>query len=87
MIVNLNCWNISINSNFNLIKIKKIYFTGKGTSQNRTTRIRHQCMETTVLSFHRCLINTGVKKMNTDYNFDHQMHKSKCWYSSNCLHY
>jgi len=33
--------------------------------------------ETTVLSCHRCLINTGVEKneqhLNIDYNFDHQM--------------
>ncbi len=27
---------------------------------NRTTCIRHQCRKTTVLSCHRCLINTGV---------------------------
>jgi hypothetical protein len=26
--------------------------------------IRHQCRKTTVLSRHRCLINTGVEKMN-----------------------
>jgi hypothetical protein len=32
------------------------------TVDNRTTRIRHQCKKTTVLSCHRCLINTGVKK-------------------------
>jgi hypothetical protein len=27
-------------------------------------RIKHQCRKTTVLSCHRCLINTGVEKMN-----------------------
>ena len=31
---------------------------------NRAAHIRHQCRKTTVLSCHRCLINTGVKKMN-----------------------
>ncbi len=59
---------------------------------NRTARIRHQCRKTTVLSCHRCLINTGVEKneqhLNKEYNFDQQMFpsKSKCLYSSNCLH-
>jgi hypothetical protein len=32
---------------------------------NGTEHIRHQCMKTTVLSFHRCLINTGVEKKLT----------------------
>ena len=31
---------------------------------NRTTHIRHQCRKTTVLSFYRCLINSGVEKVN-----------------------
>jgi hypothetical protein len=31
-------------------------------SYNRTAHIRHQCRNTTVLTCHRCLINTGVKK-------------------------
>ncbi len=31
---------------------------------NRTARIRHQCRKTAVSSCHRCLINTGVKKMS-----------------------
>jgi hypothetical protein len=45
----------------------------------------------TVLSWHRCLIKTGVEKnelhLNTDYNFEHQMslRMSKCWYSNNCF--
>ena len=30
----------------------------------KTARIIHQCRKTTVLSHHRCLINTGVEKMN-----------------------
>jgi hypothetical protein len=31
------------------------------TTHNRT-HIRHQCRKTTILSCHRCLTNTGVKK-------------------------
>jgi len=31
---------------------------------NRIAHIRHQCSKTTVLSYHICLINTGVEKMN-----------------------
>jgi hypothetical protein len=31
---------------------------------NRRACIRHQCRETTILSCHRCLIHTGVEKMN-----------------------
>jgi len=31
---------------------------------NRTELVRHHCRKTTVLSCHRCLINTGVEKMN-----------------------
>ncbi len=60
---------------------------------NRTTHIRHQCRKTTVLSCHRCLINTDFEinelHLNIDYNFDHQMSlsKSKCWYSNNSLHF
>ncbi len=60
---------------------------------NRRAHIRHQCRKTTVFSFHRCLINTGIEKTeqlsNIDYNFDHQMSpcKSKFWYSNNCLHF
>ncbi len=34
------------------------------TCCNRTTCNRHLCRKTTVLSCHRCLINTGVEKMN-----------------------
>jgi hypothetical protein len=29
---------------------------------NREVHIRHQCRKTTVLSCHRCIINTGVEK-------------------------
>ncbi len=31
---------------------------------NRRAHIRHQCIKTTVLSCHRCLINTGIDKLN-----------------------
>ncbi len=31
---------------------------------NRTAHIRHQCRKATVLSCHRCLINSGDEKMN-----------------------
>jgi hypothetical protein len=31
---------------------------------NGTAHIRHQCRKTTVLSRHRCLINTDVEKLN-----------------------
>jgi len=31
---------------------------------NRTEHIRHQCRKATVLSCHRCLINSGVEKIN-----------------------
>jgi hypothetical protein len=47
----------------------------------------------TVLSYHRCVINTGVEKnkqhLNIDWSFDHQMSqsKSKCWHSNDCLHF
>ncbi len=33
-------------------------------SYNRSTHIRHKCRKTTVLSCQRCLIKTGVEKMN-----------------------
>jgi hypothetical protein len=32
---------------------------------NRTVHIEHQCRKTTVLSCHRCLMMTGVEKMNS----------------------
>ncbi len=54
---------------------------------NRRACIRHLCKKTNVLRCHRCLINTGVEKMNINMfeNFDHQMplSKRKCWYSNN----
>jgi hypothetical protein len=34
------------------------------TARNRTARIRHWCRKTTVLSCQRCLINTGIEKVN-----------------------
>jgi hypothetical protein len=35
----------------------------QGIMTNRTAHIRHLCRIKTVLSCHRCLINTGVEKM------------------------
>jgi hypothetical protein len=32
---------------------------------NRTMGIRHQCRIMNVLSCHRCLINTGIEKINS----------------------
>ncbi len=60
---------------------------------NRTAKIRHQCRKTTVLSCHRCLINTGFEKnephLNIDYNFEYMMSpsKSKWRYLNNYLHF
>jgi hypothetical protein len=34
------------------------------TRNNRIAYIRHLCRKTAVLNCHRCLINTGVEKMN-----------------------
>jgi hypothetical protein len=33
---------------------------------NRTEHIRHLCNKTTVLSYHRCLINSGVEITNNN---------------------
>ncbi len=60
---------------------------------NRTANIRHQCRKITLLSCHRCLINTGVEKMNNIslqiLTFYHPIFrsKSKCWDSSALLLY
>ncbi len=37
---------------------------GTRSLDNRTSLIIHPCRKTAVLSCHRCLINTGVKKCN-----------------------
>ncbi len=36
----------------------------QAVASNRTTHVRHLCRKTTFLSCHRCLINTGVEKVN-----------------------
>ena len=36
----------------------------KSVKNSKTAHIRHQCKKTAVLSYHRCLINTGFEKMN-----------------------
>jgi len=43
---------------------------------NRTVHIRHQCMKTTVLSCHRCLINTCWKKWTTFKNIHFQIEEA-----------
>ncbi len=40
------------------------HFLQRNILDNRTAHIRHQCRKTTVLSCQRCLINTGIEKMN-----------------------
>jgi hypothetical protein len=41
------------------------YLGQHGSSRNNiTAHIKHQCRKTTVLRCHRCLMKTGVKKMN-----------------------
>ncbi len=47
-----------------LLKMPNLLRVGFIKTENGTARIRHQCRKTTVLSRHRCLINTGVEKMN-----------------------
>ncbi len=60
--VEKNEQNLNIGKNFDhqisLSKSKCWY------SNNRTAHNRHQCRKTIVSSCHRCLISTGVKKMN-----------------------
>ncbi len=48
-VINLDCYKTQL-------KILKAYI--------RTAQIRHQCRKATVLSCHRCPINTGIEKMN-----------------------
>ncbi len=64
------------------------------TMAYKTSRIRHQCRKTTVLSCQICLINTGVDEqhLNIDYRQElwppeMSLSKCKCWYSKNCLHF
>jgi hypothetical protein len=69
-------------------KVKVISILYNGIACNK-----HQCRKTAVLSCRRFLINSGVEKkeqhLNMDSNYDYQMSlsKSKCWYSNNCLHF
>jgi hypothetical protein len=44
-------------------KISNIYATSQCIG-NGTAHIRHWCWKIAVLSCHRCLINSGVEKMN-----------------------
>ncbi len=60
----------AMKSNFTSYK-KEIEISQLGKMKsNRTTRIRHQFTKTTVLSCHRCLINTGVEKNEQHLNID-----------------
>ncbi len=61
-------WSINLDNNYergavNMTKYFKIKFYIKKMF-NRTAHIRHLCRKTTVLSYHRCLIKTGVEKMS-----------------------
>jgi hypothetical protein len=42
----------------------KLRFVPKSNDWNGTEHVRHYCRKTIVLSCHRCLINSGVEKMN-----------------------
>ncbi len=46
------------------IKFTKHQVVKMSISCNRTVHIRHWCKKTTVLNCHRCLVNTGVEKLN-----------------------
>jgi len=56
----MNEENISVDE----MAVDKMTLDEMPCCHNGTVRIRHQCRKTTVLSCHRCLINTGVEKMN-----------------------
>jgi len=47
-----------------LSQTTRLFITHFQLVPNRTAHIRYQCSKTTVLSYHRCLINTGVEKMS-----------------------
>jgi hypothetical protein len=47
-----------------VVNVIKLFFFVTDKGDNRTARIRCICRKTTVLRCHRCLINTGVEKMN-----------------------
>jgi hypothetical protein len=48
------------------LALVNIYIKDPAVTQvtNGRAHIRHQCRKTIVLNYHRCLINTGVEKMN-----------------------
>jgi hypothetical protein len=57
--------SLRIITNFILsVAVKFIMLSVVASAQLLTARIRHQCKKTIVMSCHRCLINTGVEKMN-----------------------
>jgi hypothetical protein len=61
------------------VRQKVHVFNGGGG--NRRACFRHLCRKTIVYSCHRCLINTGIEKieqhLNIDHYFDHQMSLSE----------
>ncbi len=60
------CPKILVEKLTKLIFVERVGLTLNG---NRLAHVRHQCRKTTVLSFHRCLINTGVKN-DQHFNID-----------------
>jgi hypothetical protein len=46
------------------IILSAVCLSGNMLSVNRTSRIRHQCKKTTVLSCYRWLINTSIENLN-----------------------
>ncbi len=56
--------NIALSTLSELPSTKLIFVLHKDVVFNRRAHIRHQHRKTTGFSCHRCLINTGVEKMN-----------------------
>jgi hypothetical protein len=51
-------------------KLRASFVGVKGMGLANRTHIRNQCRKTTVLSSHRCLINTGIEKNELHLNID-----------------
>ncbi len=62
-----NATEINLQTKFLLVKKNVVLNPAERlkNSYNRRALIRHQCRKTTVLSCHRCLINTCIEKMNS----------------------
>ncbi len=61
---NLTMQSISISLQKNICICRSTFCGLHHGSSNRTVRNKCQCWKTTVLNYHRCLINTGVENMN-----------------------